>query len=224
MKKIYYPVFLLFFIFSAGALLAKEASIDSIAKDIITKTDNLKPSVIKLALEAFYRAKQEGINIKKPILTVIDYTLPSTQKRLWVVDIEDKKVLYNSLVAHGRNSGKNYAVNFSNNPGSRQSSVGLFLTEDTYFGGSGYSLHLKGLEKGFNDKARARAIVLHGSKYVSQKFAAAVGRIGRSGGCQAVEKSLAVPIINTIKDGTLIFSFYPHPEWLSKSKFVNNQA
>ena len=82
MKKIYYPVFLLFFIFSAGALLAKEASIDSIAKDIITKTDNLKPSVIKLALEAFYRAKQEGINIKKPILTVIDYTLPSTQKRL----------------------------------------------------------------------------------------------------------------------------------------------
>ncbi|CAL7959817.1 hypothetical protein GAMM_120008 [Gammaproteobacteria bacterium] len=95
---------------------------------------------------------------------------------------------------------------------------------DTYFGGNGYSLHLKGLEKGFNDKARARAIVLHGAPYVNQKFASAVGRIGRSAGCQAVEKSLAKPIINTIKDGTLIFSFYTYPEWLSKSKFINNQV
>jgi len=223
MKKTICAIFL-FLILSNSVLATKEISADAIAKDIAAKTNNLKPKVIKLAIEAFYRAKQVGVDIKRPVLTVIDYTLASTQKRLWVVDLESKQVLYNSLVAHGRNSGENYTTSFSNRGGSKQSSVGLFLTEDSYFGGSGYSLHLKGLEDGFNDKARTRTIVLHGAAYVNQKFAAAVGRIGRSFGCPAVETSLAKPIINTIKDGTLVFSFYPHPEWLSKSKFINNQV
>lgn len=201
-----------------------EISTDAIARDIAAKTNNLKPKVIRLAVEAFYCAKKTGINIKKPILTIIDYSLASTQKRLWVIDLKSRQVLYTSMVAHGKNSGENYTTTFSNRIGSLQTSVGLFLTEDTYFGRDGYSLRLEGLEKGFNDKAKARLIVFHGAPYVNQKFASAAGRIGRSWGCPAVEPPLAKPIINTIKNGTLIFSFYTHPEWLSESKFINNKA
>ncbi|EKE00744.1 MAG: hypothetical protein ACD_21C00284G0009 [uncultured bacterium] len=213
---------ILFFVFSNGALAAKEPTVDTIAKDISSKTNhNLKPKVIRLAIEAFYRAKQTGVNIKRPILTVIDYTLASTQKRLWVVDLERRQILHTSLVAHGKYSGENYTTSVSNRIGSLQTSVGLFLTEDTYFGRDGYSLHLQGLEEGFNDQAKVRTIVLHGAPYVNEKFAAVAGRIGRSWGCPAVEKPLAKPIINTIKDGTLIFSFYDHPQWLKQSKFLN---
>ena len=128
------------------------------------------------------------------------------------------------MVAHGRNSGENYTTNFSNRMGSLQTSIGLFLTEDTYFGRDGYTLRLEGLEKGFNDNARDRLIVFHGAPYVDQKFAAAAGRIGRSWGCPAVEKPLAKPIIDTIKGGSLIFSYSNYPVWLSKSKFINNQV
>ncbi|CAL7962451.1 conserved exported hypothetical protein [Gammaproteobacteria bacterium] len=223
MKKIIYAV-ILFFIFSNSALAAKETSIDVTAKDIAAKTSNLKPKVIKLAIEAFYRAKRAGITIKKPVLTVIDYTLASTQKRLWVVDLDSKQVLYTSMCAHGKYSGENYTTSFSNNMGSLQTSIGLFLTEDTYFGRDGYTLRLEGLEKGFNDNAKDRLIVFHGAPYVNQKFAAVAGRIGRSWGCPAVEKPLAEPIINTIKGGTLIFSFYNHPQWLRESKFINNEV
>jgi len=223
MKKTTYAL-ILFFIFSNSALATKEISIDVTAKDIAAKTSNLKPKVIKLAIEAFYRAKRAGISIKKPILTVIDYTLASTQKRLWVVDLDSKRVLYTSMCAHGKYSGENYTTSFSNRMGSLQTSIGLFLTEDTYFGRDGYTLRLEGLEKGFNDNARDRLIVFHGAPYVNQKFATVAGRIGRSWGCPAVEKPLAEPIINTIKGGTLIFSFYNHPQWLSKSKFINNEA
>ena len=221
MKKIM-SLILITCIFSINGLASSDNSIDSISKDIASKTNNLKPEVAKLAIEAYYNAQKTGVNVKKPILTIIDYTLASTQKRLWVVDLESKKVLYTSLVAHGKYSGDNYTTKFSNNSGSLQTSVGLFLTEETYIGNRGYSLRLQGLEKGFNDKARDRAIVFHGAPYVSEQFAAATGRIGRSWGCPAVENSLAKPIINTIKNGTLIFSFYNHPQWLSESKFINN--
>jgi hypothetical protein len=221
-KKATYAI-ILFLIFSNCALAANEAS-DVIAKDIAAKTINLKPSVAKLAIEAFLKAEHTGIKVKKQILTIIDYTLASTKKRLWVVDLENKQVLYNSMVAHGRNSGENYTTNFSNRMGSLQTSIGLFLTEDTYFGRDGYTLRLEGLEKGFNDNARDRLIVFHGAPYVDQKFAAAAGRIGRSWGCPAVEKPLAKPIIDTIKGGSLIFSYSNYPVWLSKSKFINNQV
>ncbi|MEI8055634.1 MAG: murein L,D-transpeptidase catalytic domain family protein [bacterium] len=223
MKKIICTITLLF-ILSNSALATKEASIDTTAKNIAAKTSNLKPKVIKLAIEAFYRAKRAGVTVKKPILTIIDYTLASTQKRLWVVDLGSNRVLYTSMCAHGKHSGENYTTSFSNRMGSLQTSIGLFLTKDTYFGNDGYSLRLEGLEKGFNDNAKDRLIVFHGAPYVNQKFAAVAGRIGRSWGCPAVEKPLAEPIINTIKNGTLIFSFYNHPQWLSESMFINNKA
>ena len=222
MKETTYAI-ILFLIFSNCALAANETS-NIIAKDIAAKTNNLKPKVIQLAIEAFYRAKQAGIAIKKPIVTIIDYTLASTAKRLWVVDLKNKQVLYSSMVAHGRNSGENYTTSFSNQMGSLQTSLGLFLTEGTYFGHDGYTLRLEGLEKGFNDKAKDRLIVFHGAPYVNQKFAATAGRIGRSWGCPAVEKPLAKSIIDTIKGGSLIFSYSNHPVWLSESKFINTQV
>ncbi|MBU0744613.1 MAG: murein L,D-transpeptidase catalytic domain family protein [Gammaproteobacteria bacterium] len=222
MKK-FIVLSLLFFI-SNNVLAAKATVLDIKAKNISTKTTNLKPSVVKLAMRAFYNSKRLGVRTKKPIITVIDYSLPSTKERLWVVDIEQEKILYSSMVAHGKYSGENHTTSFSNRVGSLQTSIGLFLTEGTYFGQDGYSLYMQGLEKGFNDNAKVRTIVFHGAPYVSKQFANAAGRIGRSWGCPAVEKHLAKPIINTIKDGTLIFAFYPDRNWLSNSKFINQSA
>lgn len=196
-------------------------SIDQTAKNIATKTKNLNPSVLKLAMTAFYNAYHKGIHPIKQILTVIDYSLPSTQKRLWVVDLAQEKVLFTSLCAHGKYSGENYTTNFSNRPGSLQTSLGLFLTANTYFGRDGYSLKIRGLEQGFNDKAESRTIVMHGAPYVSEQFASSMGRIGRSWGCPAMEKQLAVPIIDTIKNGTLVFAYYPEHNWLQKSTYIN---
>src|SRR3972149_1901974 len=221
MKKI--SLITLLLVFSNSALAINIFS-DAKAKNIAAKTNDLKPSLLKLAIEAFHNAKRSGINTSKQILTVIDYSLPSTQKRLWVLDLNQEKILYSSMVAHGKNSGENHTTNFSNRIGSLQTSLGLFLTEGTYFGRDGYSLYLKGLEKGFNDNAKTRTIVLHGAPYVSKQFVAAAGRVGRSWGCPAVEKPLAEPIINTIKNGTMIFAFYPDKNWLAKSEFINQQA
>lgn len=215
----------LFFIFSNNVLAAKNTSIDDIAKDIASKTNGgLKPNVVKLAIKAFNKAKKTGVNIKKPIITVIDYTLASTKKRLWVIDLSSKKILYISMVAHGKNSGENYTTSFSNRVNSLQTSIGLFLTKGTYFGHDGYTMRLEGLEKGFNDNAKDRLIVFHGAPYVNEKFASSFGRIGRSWGCPAVEKPLAKPIIDTIKNGSLLFSFYTHKQWLSESKFIDNRV
>jgi len=221
MKKI--ALITLLLVFSNSALAINIFS-GAKAENIAAKTNDLKPSLLKLAIEAFHNAKRSGINTNKQILTVIDYSLPSTKKRLWVLDLNQEKILYSSMVAHGRNSGENHTTNFSNRIGSLQTSLGLFLTEGTYFGRDGYSLYLKGLEKGFNDNAKTRTIVLHGAPYVSKQFVAAAGRVGRSWGCPAVEKPLAEPIINTIKNGTMIFAFYPDKNWLAKSEFINQQA
>ena len=221
MKKIALITLLLVF---SNSALAINIFLGAKAKNIAAKTNDLKPSLLKLAIEAFHNAKRSGINTNKQILTVIDYSLPSTKKRLWVLDLNQEKILYSSMVAHGKNSGENHTTNFSNRIGSLQTSLGLFLTEGTYFGRDGYSLYLKGLEKGFNDNAKTRTIVLHGAPYVSKQFVAAAGRVGRSWGCPAVEKPLAEPIINTIKNGTMIFAFYPDKNWLAKSEFINQQA
>lgn len=222
MKKITKIMSLVFLCsFVSGALADEQIPAEPVAKDIAKKTEGLKPKIVKLAIDAFNKAKQNGVGIKKPIITVIDYTMASTQKRLWVLDIDQKKVLYTSMVAHGRNSGENYTTAFSNKMGSKQTSVGVFLTENTYVGHCGYTLRLQGLEKGFNDKAKDRLIVFHGAPYVNNQIAATYGRLGRSWGCPAVEKHLATPIINTIKGGTLMLSYSDRSPWLKESKFIN---
>jgi hypothetical protein len=177
--------------------------------------------VLQLAVTAVSCAVNAG-DIERPrTLTVIDYSLPSTEPRLWVFDVETGKLLFKELVAHGRNTGENMATRFSDVPESRQTSIGLFVTGDTYVGSNGYSLRLDGLEPGFNARARERAIVMHGAPYVNPSLAASQGRIGRSWGCPALREAVARDVIDTVRGGGVIFSYYPDQEWLQTSRFLN---
>lgn len=178
-------------------------------------------------LEAFKSAYKGYKNLKdpnKPLLTLIDFSLPSTQKRMYVMDLAKREILYVSYVAHGRNSGGNYATSFSNRDGSYQSSLGFYRTAGTYQGGNGYSLRLDGLEKGINDNARRRAIVIHGADYCSERMIRSVGRLGRSFGCPALPRELAKPIIDTIKGGSLLFIYADQPEYFAKSEVLKEET
>ncbi|NHZ73276.1 MAG: hypothetical protein GWP16_02255, partial [Nitrospirae bacterium] len=155
------------------------------------------------------------------ILTVIDYSLPSTEPRLWVLDLDSKQLLFRELVSHGVNTGENFATRFSNREGSRQSSLGLFRTAGTYYGRNGFSLRLEGLEQGINHKALERTIVMHGAWYVSEAFAQEHGRLGRSWGCPALEKDVAPEVIQTIKNGSLLFIYHPGQQWRAQSELLN---
>ena len=150
---------------------------------------------------------------------MIDYSRPSTERRLWVFDLKKTVLLYAEYVAHGRNSGENFPNAFSNRESSHQSSLGLFATADTYNGGNGYSLRMDGLEPGVNDLARARAIVMHGAPYVDPVMAQRQGRLGRSFGCPAVRPAVANSVIDTLKEGQLVFAYYPDQQWLANSRF-----
>lgn len=156
----------------------------------------------------------------KDIITVIDFTLPSSTKRMYVIDIKNKKLLYHTIVSHGRNSGEKYATAFSNKHGSYQSSLGFYVTENTYQGGNGYSLVLNGLERGINDQAKPRAVVIHGANYCSTSIIASTGRLGRSYGCPALPRELNKPIINTIKEGTMLYIYADNKEYIAKTKVL----
>jgi len=177
--------------------------------------------VLNLAMGAVSCGVASGDFQAPPTLTLIDYSLPSTTPRLWVFDLHTGKLLFNELVAHGRNSGDNMATRFSDSMESKASSIGLFRTADTYIGHNGYSLRLDGLEPGFNGHARERAIVMHGAAYVDANTAKANGRLGRSWGCPAVREAVAQQVIDTVRGGGLIFSYYPDATWLKTSKFLN---
>jgi hypothetical protein len=184
----------------------------------LTKGELLPPSlpVLELALNGYAQLQDK---LKKPLLTVIDYSLPSTQKRLWIIDLAQQKILLHTVVAHGRNSGALLAEKFSNRPESYQSSLGFFQTGEAYQGKHGYSLRLDGLETGINDQARARAIVIHGADYAKEMVAATAGRLGRSLGCPAVPPDLSTPLIKLIKEGSLLFIYGKDPNYLRMSKF-----
>jgi hypothetical protein len=171
------------------------------------KAQGLSPKVLRMALDAVSSARARGISGRDDRLTVIDYSLPSTQPRIWVLDLEQGKVLYHGLVAHGAGSGDKYASHFSNVNDSRATSLGLFLTGDTYEGGNGYSLKLRGLDPGVNDLAEMRHIVMHGAWYVSDDHARQFGMIGRSWGCPALAQTDAPAVIDTIKGGTFVYSY-----------------
>jgi hypothetical protein len=175
-----------------------------------------------LKYEAFrqqWKAKRLPIH-NKDIMTVIDFSLASTEKRLVVLDLAHKKLLFNTLVAHGKNSGENYAVNFSNQQESLKSSLGFFTTENTYNGENGYSLVLNGLEEGINDNAKARYVVMHGADYCSTGTIASLGRLGKATAAPQY-REFAGPIINTIKDGTLLFIYADNSEYLTKTHLIH---
>jgi len=186
--------------------------------------DGLSPKVLAMALDAVACAKARGVSGRDDLLTVIDYSLPSTEPRLWVLDLERGEVLFHELVAHGSGSGDNYATRFSNVMDSRQTSLGLFRTAGTYEGGNGYSLKLQGLDEGFNDRAEERHIVMHGAWYVSPEHARSQGRLGRSWGCPALSEASARPVIDTIKGGTFVFSYSGTGEWYQKASSSLNSC
>ena len=167
------------------------------------------PSVLEAALAAYEDATSRGMVARTELLTVIDYSRPSTEPRLWVLDLEAGRVLYRELVAHGQNSGHNLTERFSNAEGSHMTSLGLFVTADPYVGRNGYSLRLHGLDRGVNDNAFDRAIVVHGAPYVSRDTARKLGRLGRSHGCPAVRAEVARALIDTISGGSVIFAYGP---------------
>lgn len=180
----------------------------------------LDPQALKSALTALRRLEATGQHVRNDVLTVIDYTKPSTERRLWVFDLVHTRVLFEELAAHGKNSGENLAVRFSNAPNSLMTSLGTFLTSQTYVGKHGLSLRLEGLEKGINDNSMARAIVLHGADYVSEAIAKTKGRIGRSWGCPAVRPEISRRLIETLQGGSVVFAWYPDPGWLRTSRLV----
>ena len=161
-------------------------------------------------------------NRKRNILTLIDFSRPSTAKRLFVFDMKQRKLLFSSVVSHGKNSGENYATSFSNEYGSYKSSLGFYLTESTYQGKNGYSLILDGLEKGINDRARERAIVMHGAAYADPSVVGKGGRLGRSFGCPAVPQKLSRPIIDAIKGGSVLYIYAETPEYLAHSSVLRD--
>ncbi|TXD79237.1 murein L,D-transpeptidase catalytic domain family protein [Algoriphagus ratkowskyi] len=173
--------------------------------------------VFMMAAQGWSKMKDK---LKTKVLTVIDFSLPSTAKRMWIIDPVSGVILLNSVVSHGRNSGDLMANNFSNIPESFKSSLGFYKTAETYSGKHGYSLRLDGLEKGFNDQARNRAIVIHGADYAREEFAESVGRLGRSLGCPALPSELSAKAIDLIKDGSLLFIFGKDENYINKSSLI----
>ena len=202
---------------SKGIGLVKYASI---YEDLI--------GAVKPDFELFERAylgyidlKLSGqLSFKKNILTIIDFRLPSIKKRMWVIDLKSKTILYHTYVAHGENSGKKYAIDFSNKMDSHQSSLGFYVTEGTYIGKNGLSLKLRGLESGFNSNAKQRYVVLHGAHYATQEYIDKHGILGNSEGCPAIPMGIHEPIIQLTKGGTCLFIYFPDNNYLENSNYI----
>lgn len=193
------------------------AKIENKLQEAAKTLNSITAQKVAIALKC---AKKLNLEYKQ-ILTIIDYSLPSNKKRLWVFDLKKNKLLFHTYVSHGLTSGALLANYFSNNYNSKTSSIGVYQTEKHYYGRDGLSLRLDGLDKGFNNNAFNRYIVMHGGWYVEEPFIQKYGRAGRSWGCPAVPNQLAKPIIETIKDKTLFIVYYPNDNWFYKSKFLN---
>lgn len=181
--------------------------------------EQLRYAVFKYAYSG-YKKLQSKKEVNNDLLTVCDYSLSSNKNRLWLIDVKNKKVLLNTYVAHGQGTGEEYAKRFSNKEGSHMSSLGFYVTGDTYTGKHGYTLYLHGKDKGYNSAAYERLIVLHGAAYVSDDFIAGTGRLGRSWGCPAVSVDVAQGLIDQIKGGSCLFIFYPDDAYLNSSLWL----
>jgi len=210
-----------------GVMWAGSSAFAIEPQTILDQTINLRPKVLELALEAYEQAEAGG-HVRRPVLTIVDYELPSYKQRLWVIDIKAGRVLYQEWVAHGmgkpRGTGGTMeeALSFSNEKGTLKSSLGLFITAETYHGRHGYSLKLDGLEEGVNDNARDRLIVLHGAEYVTRDRAEDQ-LVGRSWGCPAVRPKITRKLIDAIKGGSVLWIYYPHDQWLGESEFLDEE-
>ncbi len=197
-------------------------SFEAVQAMLKTPEVNMSKALISKVMTALQCAKKRHVK-HNHILTVIDYARPSNEKRLWVFDLSKNKMLYHTYVSHGLTSGQRLSQQFSNKHNSKASSIGVYKTDQSYYGRHGLSLRLDGLEAGFNDYARGRAVVMHSAWYVNEPFIQKYGRPGRSWGCPAISKEMKKPVINTIKNNSLLVIYYPGEKWLSHSKFLNCQ-
>lgn len=200
-------------------VLAESQTFNALADALARTAPTLSRKVLNKALAAMQCATSGGERAER--LAVIDFSLPSTAQRLWIFDLQQRRLVLRDLVAHGQKSGENYATRFSNVVGSYRSSLGLFRAQESYFGRHGYALRLDGLEPGINDRARERAIVIHGADYVDPTWIGRQGRIGRSQGCPAVRPEVVEKVVDHLKGGQYMFAYYPDPEWLAKSTYLN---
>ena len=212
------------FFIAVSSLCAFSATAATLPQQLTSALKQAAPSlnnnVLSTALSAMQCALSNGAEPAQR-LAVIDFSLPSSDKRLWIFDLQSKKLVLHDFVAHGNRSGDNFATRFSNTNGSHQSSIGLFRTAESYQGKHGYSLRMDGLEPGFNDRARERAIVIHPADYVNPAWIKSQGRIGRSQGCPAVRPEIARTVIDKLKGGQFMFSWYPDQKWLQSSIYLN---
>jgi hypothetical protein len=206
----------------SSPLQAATASSQTLFKSLSQAAPKINPQALKHALSAMQCAVNSGA-AQAQRLAVIDYSAPSTAKRLWIFDLKKQTLLLQDLVAHGQKSGENFATHFSNRNGSHQSSLGLFRTQESYQGDNGYSLRMDGLEPGVNDLARERAIVIHGADYVNPLWSQSQGRIGRSQGCPAVRQAVARQVIDKLKGGQFMYSWYPDKQLVKSSPYLNCQ-
>lgn len=182
----------------------------------------LKPEAYRFGLIGFESLQLRGLIANDSLLTIIDFSLPSSKDRFFVINLINNQVIYKSLVSHGRNSGDLYANRFSNKMQSHESALGFFITGKSYQGGQGYSLQLQGVDTGYNDHTRVRGIVIHAADYATHEYVTRYGRLGRSFGCPALPPELSRPIINLIKEGSVLFSYYPDQAYFNHSVILNN--
>jgi L,D-transpeptidase catalytic domain len=214
--------------FNASAEVKKAFEVKMVIKQALSIYDSMKldesglnQKAFEYAWRGYHNLLKSGILKKTDLLTVCDFTQSSSSKRLYVIDVAHKKLLFNTYVSHGMNSGVDYATSFSNKANSFKSSLGFFVTSKTYFGRNGLSLKVKGLEKGYNDLAAKRHIVLHGSDYITPQYLKDNGEMGRSLGCAAMPNVMSPKIIKTIKNGSCLFIYHPTAKYLTHSNVIN---
>ncbi|MGB3340735.1 MAG: murein L,D-transpeptidase catalytic domain family protein [bacterium] len=184
-------------------------------------TNKLDYRIFRLAMIGYMNMRTNHLLSDKNIIGVIDYTMSANDKRFFVIDLGSKEFLYHTLVAHGKNTGNKFAEYFSNEPRTQKSSLGFYITGEMYYGKHGYSLKLDGVDSSYNDNARIRQIIIHGANYVSDDWAKKYGRIGRSWGCPALPEGEAKEIIDIIKDGCCLFSYFDNEKYLTSSIYLN---
>lgn len=198
-----------------------EDSIRSLFNTIGLEKKGMNYDVFRYGMIGFYSLKGEGKLNDSNLVSFIDFTKPSTEKRFYTIDLNTRSVKFHSLVSHGRNTGENIAKSFSNTPHSNQSSLGFYITGETYTGSKGYSMRLDGADGLYNSNMRNRAVVMHDAAYVSEEWVRKYGRLGRSQGCPALPKEICRTVIDTIKDKSLIFAYFNDPVYLKSSKHLN---
>ena len=211
----------------SGAVAGKAMRANSLSElktNLEHRIRGIDPKALDAGLKAYLCANSVGHKAAKKYLTIIDYNKPSSQERMYIIDMQKQQLVSSQLVAHGQNTGGRDAFKFSNKDGSHQSSLGVFLTGNVYQGKNGLSLRLQGLEQGYNDKASRRAIVMHGANSVSRSYVKRFGQIGRSWGCPAIDAKSANSTINKLKTGSVVVAYYNDKNWLNQSNYLHCKA